>query len=68
MKPDVIMTFANQTSLFKTRNRRASEWLHRRCHFPAESISGDTEFHVHPMRCKPIVEELKAAGFNVSNL
>ena len=68
MKPDVIVTFANQTALFKSRNERASEWLHHHCHLPTESVSGDTEFQVHPNRCKRIVEELKAAGFNVSNL
>ena len=68
MKPDVIVTFANQTTLFKALNQRVSEWLHHRCYLPAENVSGDTEFQVHPTRCKRIVEELKAAGFNVSNL
>jgi hypothetical protein len=68
MKPDVIMTFTNQTALFKTQNYRVSEWLHRHCNLPAESVSGETEFQVHPARCRRIVEELKTAGFDVSTL
>jgi hypothetical protein len=30
---DVIVRFTNQTVLFEPQTSRASEWLHRRCHF-----------------------------------
>ncbi|MGO8766855.1 MAG: hypothetical protein ACLQSR_17190 [Limisphaerales bacterium] len=64
--PDVIVTHANQTALFQPQNRPASEWLHSRCGLFADKISGDTEFQVHPNLRKRIIEELKAAGFEVS--
>jgi hypothetical protein len=67
MKPDVIVSFINQTALFKPRNRRASEWLHRRCHLMTENATGHTEFLVHPHQHQRIIEELKAAGFTVNS-
>jgi hypothetical protein len=67
MKPEVIVTIANQTALFKSRNERVSEWLHHRCQLSADSVTGHTEFQVHPTRCKRIIEDLKAAGFTVTN-
>jgi hypothetical protein len=30
-----------------------------------ETVNGDTEIRVHPNQCSRIMEELKAAGFNV---
>ena len=66
--PDVIVTHANQTALFKMQNRRVSEWLRRHYRLPTENTSGDTEIWVHPTRCKRIIEELKAAGFEVAVL
>lgn len=65
MKPDVVVTFANQTALFKTQNRQVSEWLRQRYHINSENVTDDTEIRVHPNRTKRIVEELKTAGFNV---
>lgn len=62
---DVIVRFTNQTVLFEPQNSRASEWLHRRCHLNTENVNGDTEIRVHPSQCRRIVDELKAAGFNV---
>lgn len=66
--PDVIVTRADQTTVFKMQNRQASEWLRKHYHSAAGSIKGDTEFCVHPTRCKRIVEELKAAGFVIQTL
>jgi hypothetical protein len=65
--PDVIVTLADQTTIFKMQNRRASEWLRKHYHSTAGNVKGDTEFYVHPTRCKRIVEELKAAGFVVAS-
>ena len=64
-KPDVIVAQANQTMLFKSQNRRVSEWLRRHYRLPTENVNGDTEIRVHPSRCKRITAELKAAGFTV---
>jgi len=66
--PDVIVTHANQTVLFKVQNRRASEWLREHYHSSTGGAKGDTEIRVHPTRCKRIVEELKSAGFEVITL
>lgn len=66
--PDVIVTRADQTTVFKMQNRQASEWLRKHYHSTTGSIKGDTEFYVHPTRCKRIVEELKAAGFVIRTL
>jgi hypothetical protein len=63
--PDVIITRADQTTLFKAQNRRASEWLRRHYHLATGAVKGDTQIQVHPSRCKRIMEELKAAGFAV---
>lgn len=68
MKPDVIVKASQQTMLFEPQNRVVSEWLHRRCGLIAENISGDTEICVHPRKCQSIIEELKAAGFDVAML
>jgi hypothetical protein len=64
--PDVIVTHVNQTALFKSQNRRVSEWLRRHYRLSTQNVSGDTEIYVHPSRCKRVVEELKAAGFEVA--
>ena len=64
--PDVIVTHANQTTLFKAQNRPVSEWLHRRCGLAAENISGDTEIRVHPRKCRSVITDLKSAGFVVA--
>jgi len=61
--PDVIVTRADQTTVFKMQNRRVSEWLRKHFNSAIGSAKGDTEIYVHPTRCKRIVEELKAAGF-----
>jgi hypothetical protein len=63
--PDVIVTHTNQTALFKMQNRRASEWLRQHYTSTTGNVKGDTEIYVHPTRCKRIVAELKAAGFEV---
>ncbi len=66
--PDVIVTHANLTALFKTQNPRVSEWLRKHYHLYTENANGDTEIRIHPTRCKRIIEELKAAGFEVAAL
>ena len=66
--PDVIVTHADQTTVFKMQNRRVSEWLRKHLNSAAGSAKGDTEIYVHPTRCKRIVEELKAAGFFIQTL
>jgi hypothetical protein len=65
MKPDLIVSHINQTTLFKPQNLQVSRWLRQRFHLPSETDSGHTEFHVHPTQTKKIIEELKAAGFKV---
>lgn len=66
--PDVIITRADQTTLFKAQNRKASEWLRRHYHLTTGAVKGDTEIQVHPTRCKRIIEELKSAGFVIQTL
>jgi hypothetical protein len=66
--PDVIVTRANQTTLFKTQNRRVSEWLCHHYRLSSENASGDMEIRVHPSRCQRVIEELKTAGFKVATL
>ncbi len=63
--PDVIVTHANQTALFKMQNCRVSEWLRQHYPLTTGSVKGNTEIYVHPTRCRRIIEELKAAGFEV---
>ncbi len=64
--PDVIVTRTDQTMVFKMQNRRVSEWLRKHFNSTTGSAKGDTEIYVHPTRCKRIVEELKASGFQVA--
>jgi hypothetical protein len=64
--PDIIVSRADQTTVFKMQNRTASEWLRRHYRMSTENAKGDTEFRVHPSRCKRVIEELKAAGFDVA--
>ena len=66
--PDVIVTRADQTTIFKMQNRRVSEWLRKHFQSMPGSAKGDTEIYVHPTRCKRIIEELKAAGFTIQKL
>jgi hypothetical protein len=66
--PDVIVSHADQTTVFKMQNRRVSEWLRKHFHSTTGSVKGDTQIYVHPTRCKHIVEELKAAGFIIQTL
>jgi hypothetical protein len=66
--PDVIVTRADQTTVFKMQNRRVSEWLRKHLSSATGNAKGDTEIYVHPTRCKRIVEELKAAGFIIQTL
>ena len=65
--PDVVVTRADHTTVFKMQNRRVSEWLRKHFSSTAGGAKGDTEIYVHPTRYKRIVEELKAAGFIVAN-
>ena len=63
--PDMVVTHTNQTTVFKTQNRKASQWLREHYSLTVGSGTGDTEIRVHPTRYKRIIEELKAAGFEV---
>jgi hypothetical protein len=65
INPDIIVRQAAQTTVFKMQGRRASEWLREHYRLATGTVKGDTEIHVHPTRCKRIIEELKAAGFLV---
>jgi hypothetical protein len=65
INPDVVVTHTNQTTVFKTQNRKASQWLREHYSLTVESGTGDTEIRVHPTRYKRIIDELKAAGFEV---
>jgi hypothetical protein len=67
MKPDIVVIFTHQTVLFEPQNQRVAEWLRRRCNLVMENAKGNTEIRGHPSRRKEIVEELKAAGFAVSD-
>jgi hypothetical protein len=64
--PDVIVSRGDQTALFQMKNRTASEWMRKHYSSATGKITGHTEIYVHPTRCKRIVEELKAAGFQVA--
>ena len=64
--PDVIVTRANQTALFKMKNRTVSEWMREHYYSNTGNVTGNTEIYVHPTRCRRIVEELKASGFQVA--
>jgi hypothetical protein len=66
--PDVIVSRADHTTLFKTQNRRVSEWLCHHYRLSLENAGGDMEMRVHPSRCKRVIEELKTAGFKVAKL
>lgn len=66
MKPDVIVKMRNQTLSFEPQNKRASDWLHRRCLLTGDTVTGNTEFLVHPSRFKEMIGELGAAGFLVA--
>jgi len=54
--PDVIITRADQTTVFKMQNRRVSEWLRKHFNSETGSAKGDTQIYVHPTRCKRIVQ------------
>jgi hypothetical protein len=64
--PDVVVTLADQTTVFKMQNRQVSEWLRKHFNSTTGTAKGDTEIYVHPSRCKRIIGELKAAGFVVT--
>jgi hypothetical protein len=66
--PDVIVARTDQTALFKMKNRTVSKWMREHYHSSTGSVKGNTEIYVHPTRCKRIIEELKAAGFQVAAL
>jgi hypothetical protein len=63
--PDVIVTQANQTTLFRMQNQKVSRWLREHYASTSGSVTGDTEIYVHPTRYKRIIEELKSAGFEI---
>jgi len=65
--PDVIVARSDQTALFQMKNQIVSEWMRKHYSSATGKITGHTEIFVHPTRCKRIVEELKAAGFTVTN-
>jgi hypothetical protein len=65
--PDVIVTRTDQTALFKMKNRTVSEWMREHYRSATGSVKGNTEIHVHPTRCKRIIEELRAAGFIIAS-
>ncbi|HEV2329990.1 MAG TPA: hypothetical protein VGY56_14510 [Verrucomicrobiae bacterium] len=65
--PDVIVARAEQTALFKMRNRTVSEWMREHYHSTTGDVKGNTEVCVHPTRCKRIIEELRAAGFTIQS-
>lgn len=66
MKPDVIVMTVNHTTLFQTQNQRVTDWLHRHFVMPVDTGGADTEIRVHPARCARLIEELRAAGFTVT--
>ncbi len=68
MKPDVVIMNANQTNVFRSQTKRASEWLHEHCQLAVTNRNGHTEFRVHPTQSKHITEKLRAAGFDVAHL
>ena len=67
MNPDVIVICRSQTLVFEPQNRRASEWLERRCNLTSENTSGHTEIQVHPQLREKLIAELKSAGFTVNS-
>jgi hypothetical protein len=63
--PDMIVTHTNQTTVFKIQNRKASQWLREHYRWTVGSVTGDTEIRVHPTQYQRIIDELKAAAFEV---
>ena len=66
LNPDVIIIVGDQTMLFEPQNRRALEWLHERCGMSIEDNPKHNAVRVHPSLSQKIVDELKAAGFEVN--
>jgi hypothetical protein len=66
--PDVVVTHANQTAVFKTHSHRVAEWLRRNYWLSMDNADGCNEIHVHPTRCQGIIEQLRAAGFEIAIL
>ncbi len=71
MNPDVIVISRNETTVFEPQNRRAANWLGRRCYSTSEltieNTGGHTEIQVHPQLREKFIAELKAAGFTVNS-
>jgi hypothetical protein len=71
MNPDVIVISRNQTTVFESQNRQASNWLGRRFYSTSEltieNTGGHTEIQVHPQLREKLIAELKAAGFTVNS-
>jgi len=63
LSPDVIVISGDQTVLFEPQNTRVAEWL--RLRFGLDNLSVRDRVRVHPDRNDAMMQQLKAAGFEV---
>lgn len=66
LNPDVIVISDDQTMLFESQHRRASEWLHFRYGMAFTDERKRNTLRVHPSLSQKIAAELRAAGFTVN--
>jgi hypothetical protein len=63
--PDVIVISDDHVLLFEPQNWPATEWLHRRCGLSMDNAQVRDQIRVHPCQRLKIINDLKAAGFEV---
>ena len=63
LNPDVIVISGDQTLLFEPQNVRVAEWL--RLRFGLDNLSVRDRVRVHPACNETMLQQLKAAGFEV---
>ena len=64
--PDVVVISGDHVLLFEPQNWLATEWLHRRCGLSLDNARVRDQIRVHPCQREKIVDDLKAAGFEVA--
>jgi len=62
---DVVVTEADHVLVFEPQNWPATEWLHRRCSLSIDNAQVRDQIRVHPCQRLKVINDLKAAGFEV---
>ena len=65
LNPDVIVISDDTSLLFEPQNLQSTDWLRRRFGLNSENLTIRGRIQVHPCQRRGILEELKAAGFEV---